>query len=309
METIYIFHHNDLDGYSAGAIVYQLYRDSTKYRVYFRKLKFPTTKEMFFMKDDDALVYIVDYSFTDNTAYVLEDVIKQASHVYWYDHHKSSLECEDIFKGFKEKYPSKFDYVLDNDRSGALIAYDELLVNLNEPDKRPGRSKFVLLVDDYDRWVHQYAPEDIALNAGMMMSGLYLNLKLAKWRHLIRGTEEYQYELDEIINNGKTILDYDTRRYDIYMKSHAYECTFSGLKCLVANTDGNSRAFGDLIYQYDAVILWTFNGKDYVYSMYTIQDSVDCSEICKAHGGGGHKGAAGFTSKELLFTHEGCDVL
>ena len=301
METVYIFHHNDLDGYSAAAVVYQVYRDATKYDVVFRKVTFPTTEEMFSMRDDNALVYIVDYSFTDKTADILESIINRSKYVWWYDHHKSTIENLDIFNAMKEKYKDKFEFVIDNDRSGALIAYDEILINRNPPDKRPERSKFILLVDDYDRWVHQYAPDDINLNSGMMFSGLYLKLKNRKWRHLIRGTEEYDDELQYIINCGSIINEYDERRYDILKRNISYEREFEGYKCLVMNSDGNSRAFGDKIYEYDIVILWKYDGNIYTYSLYTVSEVVDCADICKHHGGGGHKGAAGFTSKEFLF--------
>ena len=40
---------------------------------------------------------------------------------------------------------------------------------------------------------------------------------------------------------------------------------------------------------------------EYIVSLYTTQADLDVAEICKKHGGGGHKGAAGFTCNELPF--------
>jgi nanoRNase/pAp phosphatase (c-di-AMP/oligoRNAs hydrolase) len=36
-------------------------------------------------------------------------------------------------------------------------------------------------------------------------------------------------------------------------------------------------------------------------SLYSTKPEIDCGEIAKSFGGGGHKGAAGFQGKELPF--------
>jgi nanoRNase/pAp phosphatase (c-di-AMP/oligoRNAs hydrolase) len=41
------------------------------------------------------------------------------------------------------------------------------------------------------------------------------------------------------------------------------------------------------------------NGDVFTISLYSKKGGVDVSAICKSFGGGGHAGAAGFTSKEL----------
>lgn len=46
-------------------------------------------------------------------------------------------------------------------------------------------------------------------------------------------------------------------------------------------------------YEGFACFWWT--GKVWMFSLYNDDGKVDCSEICKQYGGGGHKGAAGFT--------------
>jgi nanoRNase/pAp phosphatase (c-di-AMP/oligoRNAs hydrolase) len=44
------------------------------------------------------------------------------------------------------------------------------------------------------------------------------------------------------------------------------------------------------------------DGRLFTVSMYSEKKTVDCADICKQHGGGGHKGAAGFTCPALPFT-------
>src|SRR5665811_1044860 len=44
---------------------------------------------------------------------------------------------------------------------------------------------------------------------------------------------------------------------------------------------------------------WYQKGK-WMYSLYNDNGKVDCSDICKSRGGGGHKGASGFQSYLFL---------
>jgi hypothetical protein len=55
-------------------------------------------------------------------------------------------------------------------------------------------------------------------------------------------------------------------------------------------------------YYYDGfACFWYANGK-YNYSLYNDNGQVDCSIIAKNRGGGGHKGASGFRSDNII-TH------
>ena len=51
--------------------------------------------------------------------------------------------------------------------------------------------------------------------------------------------------------------------------------------------------------KYDVLIGFCFDGENYTYSLRTINCNVDVSKIAETFGGGGHKAAAGFVSKEL----------
>ncbi len=51
---------------------------------------------------------------------------------------------------------------------------------------------------------------------------------------------------------------------------------------------------------YDGFACFWFNGKNWQFSLYNDNGEVDCSEIAKQYGGGGHKGAAGFVCDEKI---------
>ena len=51
--------------------------------------------------------------------------------------------------------------------------------------------------------------------------------------------------------------------------------------------------------KHDAMCTFCWKKDKWTVSLYSTKDNVDVSEICKARGGGGHKGAAGFQCSEL----------
>jgi len=99
----------------------------------------------------------------------------------------------------------------------------------------------------------------------------------------------------------KIIKQYIDKDNTIYRNSWSYETEIDGLKCLVVNKKTNSWVFGEKYNEYPIVMVWAFNGTKYSYSIFSNNPDIDCSKIAEKYGGGGHKGAAGFSSDELLF--------
>ena len=97
------YHHNDLDGRSAGALVHHMCP----------KTLAVDTIDSYIMCDYDSKfdkhtslddVFIVDMSFTEDTYQKLLDVINTARTVHWIDHHQSSV---DMIKNHFEELQSK----------------------------------------------------------------------------------------------------------------------------------------------------------------------------------------------------------
>lgn len=62
---------------------------------------------------------------------------------------------------------------------------------------------------------------------------------------------------------------------------------FQGFNFVIGNIDN-----------YDILIGFVFNGHEWRYSLRSTK--VDCSKVAMQYGGGGHKGAAGFNTKECV---------
>ena len=115
------YHHNDLDGKAAGALVHHMCP---------RTLAVDTT-DSYIMCDYNSKfdkhtiaddVFIVDLSFTEKTYQQLLDIIDTARTVTWIDHHQSSVDM--IRKHFEELQSKKnLLYLVDTTFCGAVNVY------------------------------------------------------------------------------------------------------------------------------------------------------------------------------------------
>lgn len=283
-----IFYHDDNDGKAAAAMVYlHLSEDGISvsktdfYPVNYAD-KVPTADVV--AKGES--VYIVDYSFTEATFDKLSNIcFKSENNVYWYDHHESSLEIYDYVKSTNLCK----DLIIDMNYSGARIVYNRFIkdTNIDSDDIK----RVITLVDDYDRWIHNY-PESMYFNTGSLM---YPNGPTDKiWKS----------DPKEVIENGKIIQQYNDISNTKNTRSSKYFIKVNDKRCIVLNSSiKSSQAFGSYYDKYKFAIRWSFNGKEYNYSIYSEFDDINCSIIAKHFDpeGGGHKGAAGFRSDKLLF--------
>jgi oligoribonuclease NrnB/cAMP/cGMP phosphodiesterase (DHH superfamily) len=152
------------------------------------------------------------------------------------------------------------------------------------------------LVSDYDCWIYKFDPDTTYFKIGIETKN-YDALDRV-WYDLYDTSNP---KTDKIIKIGKTIKSYIDKDNDSYRESFAYETEIEGLKCIAVNKKSNSWIFGKKYDEYPIVMPWVFNGEKYIYSIFSSNPNVDCSKIAEKYGGGGHKGAAGFVSDELLF--------
>lgn len=279
------FHHNDLDGRCAGAVVAQYtqnYNQEDYFEVDYIK-PLPIDKI-----SDNEEVYIVDYSFKEDTVWQLDEILKKTQNVVWCDHHTSSLNL------LKQRPELKNIKGLVQDKiSGAALTY-MYLYNCNF-DSLPYCIK---LVSDYDCWLHKYDPDTTKFKIGI--DTIEHNALNIIWHILFNEIDRHSV-LNDIIDKGNTVKQYIDQDNTQYRQTWAYESEIDGHKCLVINRKASSWIFGEKVNEYPITMVWVFNGEKYIYSIYSIDPNVDCSKIAEKFGGGGHKGAAGFTHTELLF--------
>lgn len=307
------YHHNDLDGRCAAAVV-AYYFNNYDLNNYIES-DYSGLKTELCPRNED--VYIVDYSFTEKTLPELLDVCDKAESVVWIDHHDSSIDLLNDHRELRD-IPNLNVYV-SKEQSGCYLTYQYFY------DAFPsGVPLFIQLISDYDNWNHKN-PGCVEFVKGMGIEDIYPTSDL--YKSLLSDWDEYlevvaegdvnplpQFEniTIEDVNNEDFLLDvyviwqqgyvitkYQEQQNQILLNNMSFESYLDNIKCLCINARGNSLVFDHRILDYPICVLFYFDGEYYNYSVYSVKDDISCKEIAEAHGGGGHKGAAGFRSKEL----------
>lgn len=283
-----VFYHNDNDGKAAAAVIYQGYKVLGSNINEFIEVNYNNIIPTAELIDDDDIVFIVDYSFTKATVQNLIDISKKASKLYWFDHHKSSLEVyDDIIKS-----NICTEAIVNIDQCGALITFCYFVDRGIITGETYYRMKEIIkYIDDYDRWIHNY-PESLLFNIGSQCKNT--------------NPDSYFWLSDPLstIEKGRIINEYLTNKNSKLTQYNGFIVKINGHECIVLNTaEASSKVFGSEYEKYKFAIRFVFNGKNYSYSIYSELEDIDCANIAKRFNpkGGGHKGAAGFISDKIEF--------
>lgn len=318
IEKVVCYHHNDLDGRSAAAMVKYFLNISKKDSEHFiatvKNIDYfssgATHADMIFEECDhvkpintsiakDKLVFIVDYSFGEKELKYIKEIMSLASKVIMIDHHITSIDME-------EKYPEleELDGIRDTSMSGVALVFNYFTgyIFYDMP-------LFVKYISDYDTWKYEFGSSTKFFKKGM--DCLDQRPEASIWKvfmdeYLDKHEKTSLDKITEIIVIGKYINDYDENRYKEYFE-YAYETIVDNNKTAIVinSVEHTSFVFGDAMKSYDYGIIWNrTNTGAYLYSVYSDnyeEKGTDCEAICKRYGGGGHKGAAGFVSDKLIW--------
>ena len=304
------FHRTDLDGHCSGALVKMAYPETELVGIDYADGK---NAEMLIRKHNlaDAEVWMVDFSLQPFVEML--KLVEGCKKLIWCDHHKSAIE---EYKKNSSLYNGEFERYIDpnyksnnpqNLSAGCELTFKALEQNPRIGEKIPPR--FVKLLGRFDVWDHtdqdvipfQYGMREVETNP-CKLDWSYNSRNI--WQALIYNHQMGEsYLMIEKINCGKTILSYVAKDNKGLSKSSWFLCHVGDLKCMAVNKlGGNSQVF-DAVWnpeEYDAMLLFGFNGKMWRVSLYTTKD-VDVGAVCKKLGGGGHAKAAGFTRPDFPF--------
>ena len=269
MNNMIVFHHNDLDGRAAGFIaalfldMFEKYADEYLYREIdccngssklelkpdcrLKQINYNIYDQIVSNVEPGEIVFFVDLTFTDATAYILDELKTLNCNIIWIDHHKSSIDLEESHPEYKD-----IKGIRSIDRSGAWLTWEWFANPINQaeadidyyskinmfyttitqgcpihPEKTSLIPKtitekspiplFVRLTDDYDRWIHAFK-ESKSFNLAHMMYGS--SPLCGFWYHLfleylstemnltsIRCDECQTSDNDEFVNNVERYLD------------------------------------------------------------------------------------------------------
>lgn len=285
MTTHCFYHKVDWDGVASAAIVQHCIPDVILHPFNY-DCEFPLDQI-----DRNDVVYFVDVSLQPYTK--IFEVCAKAKRVIIIDHHKTLIDAAN-----SSAKPDNLELVLDPTFAGC-----ELVWNYFNPKEETPRA--ICLLGQYDSWrdkEEKKKPYDreweIALSFQFGMRNYELDVTFFRENVLFDSTL-----VPEIIERGELILKYQDNQNKIAMKS-SFLFEIEGFKCLCLNTGfRNSQVFSSVWNEkeYDMMLAFSYTGSRWSYSAYSTKQNIDCGAFAKMFGGGGHRGAAGFYTDELIF--------
>jgi uncharacterized protein len=275
-----IFHHNDLDGRCAAAIAYRHFcRPDNSNNLQFIEMDYAKPVPVERIQPGERVV-ILDFSFKPD---VMNEVLDRSNDVTWIDHHVTAKDYD-----YGESLPGLRDFS-EKGLSGCELAWEYYFTGQPMP-------RAVSLIGDYDAWRLQLAPQCFQFYEGLKLIKDQAPRSLF-WNDLFC---DYSGLVAKVLTEGQTAILYRDAYCEDFIKQFGYETELDGVKMFAVNLYRfGSKCFGERMKQYPACIGYAHDGEKYIVSVYSEQ--IDVSGICKAHGGGGHKGAAGFSCVELPF--------
>ena len=319
-----ILHHNDADGVIGAKICEQGI-----------KRKYPEIQNIEFKEqyyggshlnsddiDNQTLYVIVDFSYpVVEMDFLLSRI--NFSHVIWIDHHVTALSTYLYY----EKNSFIQGLRVPHGLCAAELAYAYFFLNATQSrynsneffisghrfhttdrmsmdiffDKIPLGLKYI---GDWDVWRWK---EDEEYNGRKIHEAFQVNAPKSFnkneqfWKIFYNQNMNESDELKQLLMEGEIAIKYENAKASRIRKYYAFPVKVTGqnIEAICLNTTiRNSLVFKDCEDEYEVGIVYSYNGKNYPFSIYRLnknpQKDINVGEIAYSFGGGGHKKAAGF---------------
>lgn len=281
-----VFHHNDADGKCAAAVINRYYKNQLDERLWFCETDYKD-EVSFHEVDKGESVFIVDFSFRPE---VMNQLLKITPNVHWCDHHKTAEKYE-------EEYAQHIVGYRDYNNKG-LCGAECTWKYLFPKDPMPHG---LVMLGDYDSWRMAYAPNTLAFYEGLKIRDL--DPVTGIWNELL-DTSISAICTKMIISDGDVCIRYRDQYCKMIRQDFGYSTEIEGFRAYAMNTQRfGSQGFGNLFDAFQVCIAYIHDGHHFNVSLYSKNE--DVSVIAKKYGGGGHRGAAGFSCKMLPWRMRG----
>lgn len=265
-------HHNDLDGRLSAVLVANHFADKNQ-NTELVELDYKSFIDYPAMKD--ANVVAVDMCFQPAQ---VENILAVAGEFTWIDHHPKSLEHNTNVPGIRSE-----------EGAGCLLTH-KYYYKTTIP-------RIVKHISDFDTNKYEYGLHTTYVY-WYMTSVVDSRVTSMEWNRLLRDDADVWMD---VYTTGRKASDCAAARAKD-LEKNMYVASINGHRCFVLNTPPPISAMLKYINRpggVDIMAATYFNGKLWTTSLYS--DTVDVRKICESYGGGGHVGAAGFSSKLYPF--------
>lgn len=273
MKNIIILYHGDCrDGFSGAWAAWKKFGSKAEYFGLHYKPGHTTDMPE---KIKNKEVYLIDVSLKGEKE--MEKLVKQNKKVVSLDHHADA-----------EKFAKlAHDYIFDNNRSGATIAWHYF-----HPKKKV--PIFLKYVEDLDIW-RRSMPHTFSVSAYLDLFDMDFKI----WSKLAKELESSSGR-SRVIEKGKLLLSYENKKIKDLIEKNAELVRLAGFEVLAVNSPNWASKIGNLLCKKHPPfgIIWSKRDKE-VYVSLRSDSSFDVSKIARKFGGGGHKAAAGFSVSSL----------
>lgn len=279
-----IIYHDDNDGrLSAAIMLKKLKQESDPLSVVCIPATYDRAEAIVKGVATGDEVYMLDFSVSSDQ---FEELIRKSKFLAWIDHHKTAIEAVD--KRAQALVPG----LRSTEKAACLLTWEYCFPKEEAP-------LAVKLVADRDAWKWEFGQQTAEFHYGLATH--YTHPNAGVWDVLLTsavGTHKIQ-------SDGRLALKTIGQRFKEIREAVAFDTEIDGYKARAMNIAiAGSAAFGAegwetgaLPKDVDICCQYYHNGSVFTVSMYS--ETVDVSELCKKRGGGGHKGAAGFTCRNL----------
>jgi len=287
MKVWCFFNRADLDGHCSAAIV-RRWCGLNGHEFIPRGVDYGESADWMEGAGPDSMALIADFTPEGDGAGLMLEAMGDAygRGLVWVDHHKTALERRIGDIG-----------ILGLRKVGAA-ACELTWRTLFPAADMPPAVRLLGRYDVFDRsdpkeWEKAILPFQYGLRMRETLPDSHAEEKKL-WKTLL--CPDKDWFIPQLIHEGMLLLRSERKGNEIAALAGAYDCVFEGLPCCAMNGSGNSlRLDAYARPEHRMRIMWAFTGGRWKVSLFENGDpAVDCGAVAARHGGGGHRGAAGF---------------
>jgi len=276
--TVCFYHSSDLDGKCSAAIVSLVVPGAVLVPInYGQEFPWETIARA-------ETVIMVDFSLQP-----FSDMVRLADagpDLVWIDHHKTALQ-DAAEAGWTAGTVQGIRRV---GIGACVLTWESLLPAAPVPEA-------VRLLGEYDVWDH-HDERCLPLQYGLRLCDNRPTSPV--WGKV------FHDDICEILNDGEIVLRYQQQQNKAASRAVCFDTVLDGVRLVAANYGPANSQFFDSVFDaamHDAMCLfqWRPKANAWAVSLFSNEGGPDVGAICKARGGGGHKGAAGFQCSVLPF--------